>query len=176
MFERKRGVSVVRNRGINEPDGEYIAFLAEDDVWFADHLERVYEHSSPTGQPCSVWGWLGRFGDAARLILPQADRLFEDYVRDTDSCHLVRGKKPLTRPFFMPSMATSAIEASRARGILFGEEIVGREDILFGWQLATTSDKASHCMSRFTVWPTNLTPAFSWYPSTEAPNTACRWI
>ena len=43
IFERKRGVSSARNKGIQASKGDWIAFLNSDDVWLPNKLERQLE-------------------------------------------------------------------------------------------------------------------------------------
>ena len=43
IFERKRGVSSARNKGIQASKGDWIAFLDSDDVWLPYKLERQLE-------------------------------------------------------------------------------------------------------------------------------------
>lgn len=52
--QANRGVSAARNRGIEEAQGEYVAFLDADDVWQADHLENLVNLIRQYSQ-CRAW-------------------------------------------------------------------------------------------------------------------------
>lgn len=52
--QTNRGVSAARNRGIEEAQGEYVAFLDADDVWQADHLENLVNLIRQYPQ-CRAW-------------------------------------------------------------------------------------------------------------------------
>lgn len=41
--QENQGVSVARNRGVEESNGEYISFLDGDDEWHPEYLQRVYD-------------------------------------------------------------------------------------------------------------------------------------
>src|SRR5690554_5091257 len=46
IHQKNQGVSVARNRGIEEASYEWIAFLDGDDFWYRDHLQEITEMMS----------------------------------------------------------------------------------------------------------------------------------
>ncbi|MEO0934500.1 MAG: glycosyltransferase family A protein, partial [Cyanobacteria bacterium J06641_2] len=44
LFQSNQGVSATRNRGINDSNSKYIAFIDADDKWLPDNLKLHFEH------------------------------------------------------------------------------------------------------------------------------------
>jgi SAM-dependent methyltransferase len=68
-----RGMSASRNLGINEAEGEYIAFLDSDDVWMPEKLEEQVAILASNPEAAMVYGatrywysWSGNSEDARR--------------------------------------------------------------------------------------------------------------
>lgn len=64
------GVSVARNRGLDEAQGELIAFLDGDDIWHPQALERLYTPFIQADAPDFVWGDFLRFEDVTNIARP----------------------------------------------------------------------------------------------------------
>jgi glycosyltransferase involved in cell wall biosynthesis len=129
------GVSAARNRGIKEAQSTHVAFLDDDDVWASDHIESflLLAHEAPGLALFS--GWTARYGDPARKPDYVKPELLREYEPQNESKLLVRRAKPIDAPFFTPHMSTTVVDRRIASGVLFAEDLHGREDILFVWQL-----------------------------------------
>lgn len=142
--EHKRGLPAARNRGIKEAKFEYVAFLDDDDLWLPDHLENFHRICSVMENVALFAGYLARFGDSQQLILPEDDRLFKDYDQEPNADWTVRRQSTVCRPFYVPGLSASLIEVSRARKVMFDEDLIARADIYFVWNLAQTGDVVLH--------------------------------
>jgi len=71
-FQPNQGVSVARNRGIEEAKGEWIAFLDSDDLWETDKLEWQLRALDRFGPQCSAC-----YTDVRLLNHPETRTLFQ---------------------------------------------------------------------------------------------------
>lgn len=69
--ERNKGQSAAINTGISNAEGEYIAFLDDDDEWLPNKLEgqvNILDSSPPN--VALVYGWMDRVEDSTRWLMP----------------------------------------------------------------------------------------------------------
>jgi glycosyltransferase involved in cell wall biosynthesis len=73
-----QGVSVARNKGISEAQGEWIAFLDSDDFWEKDKLEWQLKALEQFGPQCAACYTDGRFDNNAetRTIFVTSERFY----------------------------------------------------------------------------------------------------
>src|ERR671932_2783531 len=72
ISQENRGLAGARNTGIRNAQGEYLAFLDGDDVWFSEKLEKHVEHlenSPAVGVSFSPSGFIDEAGNAKGTYL-----------------------------------------------------------------------------------------------------------
>ncbi|XZE54247.1 glycosyltransferase family 2 protein [Planctomycetaceae bacterium SH139] len=123
--QHNQGESVARNRGIDEAQGEWLAFLDADDVWEPDRLERLaaLQMHSPSSVGCFFNG-LYRFHDKVR----QQHSISRPTGEDTRTVaeHLANGG-------VLPS--TALVLRELAQKVRFPENTRVNEDLFFFCQL-----------------------------------------
>lgn len=62
--ETSQGASAARNTGISVAQGNYIAFLDDDDEWMKDHLKLLISKMNDAGSSVGlVYGWIDYYND-----------------------------------------------------------------------------------------------------------------
>lgn len=69
--QKKGGVSLARNRGLDAAQGKYIVFLDADDLWHPMALERMIHPMQCNNKVDVVWANFLRFDDSTQRIIPQ---------------------------------------------------------------------------------------------------------
>jgi GT2 family glycosyltransferase len=88
LQQANRGPGAARNFGASQANGEYLAFLDSDDVFFPWSLQKYAEVISAGGKPAFIAGKPFRFALVDELTPPRDDRLaaqrFADYYASGD--------------------------------------------------------------------------------------------
>lgn len=144
LREDNTGVSPARNRGIKDTTTDYVAFLDDDDIWAADHIELFLSHIITIPTLALYAGWTSRYSDKNHkpdFIRPE---LVREYRHQNHDDLLIHDKSELTTPFYTPSMSASILNTVIARQIFFDEQLHGREDIYFIWLLSELGEIVIH--------------------------------
>jgi glycosyltransferase involved in cell wall biosynthesis len=82
--ENDRGVSAARNIGIRLAQGEYIAFLDDDDVWLPSKLQKQLEFIEKNPAValvyCGIW-IINSFGKTIGFILPYKGQVYPEILK-----------------------------------------------------------------------------------------------
>ena len=67
--ETSKGASGARNIGLDHAKGDYIAFLDDDDEWFVNHLELLFQKLSNSNDKVGlVYGWIDYYENDITLF------------------------------------------------------------------------------------------------------------
>jgi glycosyltransferase involved in cell wall biosynthesis len=127
----KGNAAETRNAGILEAQGEYIAFLDDDDIWAPNKIEVQFSKSSSPVISCRAQyvGW-------SNHIRPEI--LFtKNFLSSVYSGWLPRKRKTII------SMSSLLINNELAKRIMFDETLSEREDLWFIHQVESKGEKIS---------------------------------
>ncbi len=143
------GMASSLNRGVIEANGNWVAFLDDDDLWHEEHIERCLTIIAQFPEIGCVSGLRDENGTLQsvppHLITPYGPS-------NLDKSLLIKNCQPLNSPFFTPVLGTSIINKDLFNRIKFESEAGARLDIHFFWRLSELSsiglDVRSHGVAR----------------------------
>ena len=128
------GLSVSRNRAIDEAKGEYLLMLDGDDLFAPDMVEKAYNKAIETDSDMVIWDY---------LVFYDEDAIPNEYAKESRLLNIdVKDKiQLLRRPAFSPCrlVRTSVLKSLEVR---FPEGLT-KQDIPVHWKLVTSLDKVS---------------------------------
>ncbi|MCG5497543.1 glycosyltransferase family A protein [Ectothiorhodospira variabilis] len=134
------GLYPSRNVGLIAAEGDYIAFLDDDDSWRKDHLHRCEQLASKNSQATVVGGFISS-DDGDTLVIPGEKYLNDfDRIREANVSLLCRKAKVPDKPFFAPHLSACMLKLSSAKSVMFDESFRLRGDILMVWKLGALGD------------------------------------
>ena len=152
------GMASSLNRGIDEAQFEYIAFLDDDDLWATDHIEQSIKIIRSIPSLGCVMGLREKDG----VLQWPPEKLLKPYERYTDTLAimydntttrqheqnlLIHRRQALRQPFYTAALGTSVVKKELVYSLRFDPEVGARLDIYFFWLLSELTDIALHLYS-----------------------------
>ena len=135
------GLYPSRNRGLDAAEGDYVAFLDDDDVWHPSHIERCLELAMRFPEAVVIAGFIGRYGQV-NPIMP-AERLLAEFQLlkgNGEGIRIRKACKEINRIFFATHMSASLLKTSCAQHVRFDNNMKLRGDVLIIWKMACEGD------------------------------------
>ncbi|MGF1524073.1 MAG: glycosyltransferase family 2 protein [Leptolyngbyaceae cyanobacterium] len=73
-----RGVAIARNRGIEQAQGDYLAFLDADDIWMPDKLAAQLAALQTQPEAALAYSWCDYIDNAGRWLCPGKRSIVQD--------------------------------------------------------------------------------------------------
>ena len=122
---KKQGVSVARNVGLNNANGDYIAFADADDFFFEDYIEYLVHLALKYDADIAVCNYRKQKADGLKLKNPPK-KIYEKVYSITEALENVSYRKELSG-----SPCAKLIRKQTAEQIRFNEQMAYSEDYLY---------------------------------------------